>query len=73
MKKIPRKLCKIRNSENNNILTAETNVKNKPKIRIFNVSNQYDKIKLEEDIIKRNDLPPNSVVVVHQYKQRNSS
>ena len=64
------KILKVINSE---ILTAEACVKKNPQIKITNISEDVDKVELENDIIHRNELPSNSVNIVHKYKQRNNN
>lgn len=64
-------MLKVLNSESNDKVTAKVCAKNNPLIRITNISDDIDKEDLANDIIKRNQLPLNSVTIVHKYKQRN--
>lgn len=61
------------NSENNNILTAKACEKNNPQIRITNILSDVGKEELADDIINRNQLPPNSVIITYTYKQKNDN
>ena len=61
------------NSENNNILTAKVCEKNNPQIRITNILSDVSKEELADDIIIRNQLPPNSIIITYTYKQENDN
>lgn len=61
------------NSESNNILTAKACEKNNPQIRITNILSDVGKEELADDIINRNQLPPNSVIITYTYKQKNDN
>ena len=61
-------IIKALQTESSNIESAKTFEKNNPKLIITNIitdSAEVHKVELQEDIISRNDLPPNGVTVLH--------
>lgn len=59
-------------NENSDILTAAAYKKENPKVRITDILESVDEEELANDIIKRNQLPTESIVIQHRYTQRNN-
>lgn len=65
-------ILKTLNNENKGILTVNVCEKHNPQIKIMNISADLDNEELSNDIINRNQLPLNSINIIHKYKQRNN-
>ena len=66
-------ILKVINTENKESLTATSVIKNNPQLRIVNITENINNMDLAGEIIKRNQLPENSVKIIYTYKQKNSN
>lgn len=66
-------ILNVLKTENKGILTAETFNKKNPQIRITNISEKINENEITKDIITRNQLPDDSIKILHMYRQKNNN